>query len=279
MKNETFKEIREVHDEVSFSDEELGEMSGYYKQRVKEVIDGRSKKEKETGEHFEPKYKMYIVSYKSFVSDYEGYGHGKMSGKRYCFKIDSYKKAILLNIDEVINCIADCANEYCNWRFKVMPEDEFLKEYEDYKKKHLKDLENSHFKYGFNGAHLNVDNILNPSKQKRYCEWGCLIRNYYGDIGLFGDPIYAIPFYSLYSDNSRYTSAVIDYKKTKDGIEFETMNSIYIVKALKKFDYIDQLKEFDDYKKSEEYNKLFKFIEDEENKIMKNIMEGKEYIN
>lgn len=140
---------------------------------------------------YQAKYKMYIISHRSFVSGYEGYGHGKMSGKRYC-------------------------------------------------------------------------------------EWGCLIRNYYGDIGLFGDPIYAIPFYSLYSDNSRYTSAVIDYKKTKDDIEFETMNSIYKVKELKKFDYINQLKEFDDYKKSEEYNKLFKFIEEEENKIMKNIMEGKE---
>ena len=279
MKQINIDEIRQVYDKDSISDEDIKDLSGYQREKIKELLDKRKNSEKETGEHFEAKYKMYIMPHKSFVSEYERYGHGKMSGKRYCFKMDSYKKAILLNIDEVINCIADCANEYCNWRFKVMPEDEFLKEYEDYKKKYLKDLERSHFAYGFNGARLNVDNILNPPKQKRYCEWGCLIRNYYGDIGLFGDPIYAIPFYSLYSDNSRYTSAVIDYKQTKDGIEFETMNSIYMVKALKKFDYIDQLKEFDDYKKSEEYNKLFKLIEDEENKIMKNIMEGKEYIN
>ena len=61
---------------------------------------------------YQAKYKMYIISHRSFVSDYEGYGRGKMSGKRYC-------------------------------------------------------------------------------------EWACLIRNYYGDIGLFGDPMYVIPFYSL----------------------------------------------------------------------------------
>ena len=57
------------------------------------------------------------------------------------------------------------------------------------------------------------------------------------------------------------------------------MNSIYIVKEIKNFNYVDQLKEYDEYKKSNHYNELFKFIENEENKIMKNIMEGKEYIN
>ena len=127
--------------------------------------------------------------------------------------------------------------------------------------------------------YIDIDNILNPPKQKKYCEWGCLIRNFYGDYGLFYDPISAIPFYSLYSDRGPYTSAIIDYKKIDKGIEIETMNSIYIVKEIKNFIYVDQLKEFDNYKKSEEYNKLLNFIEEEENKIMKNTMEGKGYIN
>ena len=279
MKKLGIEEIRKVYDEISFTDEELNEISGYNKQLAKQIVDGRRKREKETGESFESKYKMYIIPHKSFVSDYEGYGHKKMSGKRYCFRMDSYKKAILLNIDEVINCIADCANEYCNWRFKIMPEDEFIKEYEEYKKIHLKDLKRSNFVYGFNGAHLDIDNILNPPKQKKYCEWGCFIRNFYGDYGLFYDPVSAIPFYSLYSDRGPYTSAIIDYKKTDKGVEIETMNSIYIVKEIKNFNYVDQLKEYDEYKKSNHYNELFKFIENEENKIMKNIMEGKEYIN
>ena len=143
MKKLGIEEIRKVYDEVSLNDEEISNLSGYYKKRASEIIDGRDKREKEIGESFEPKYKMYIIPHKSFVSDYEGYGHKKMSGKRYCFRMDSYKKAILLNIDEVINCIADCANEYCNWRFKIMPEDEFIKEYEEYKKIHLKDLKRS----------------------------------------------------------------------------------------------------------------------------------------
>ncbi|MBP3201802.1 MAG: hypothetical protein J6M39_09170 [Lachnospiraceae bacterium] len=273
MKKEDIKEIRKVYDETSLKDEEIDELSNYYKQKAKQIIDGRKKREKETGEHFEAKYKMYILPHKSFVSEYECYGHGKLSGKRYCFKMDSYKNAILLNIEEVINCIADCANEYCNWRFKVMPEDEFLKEYEEYKKVHLKDLEKSHFVYGFNGAHIDVDNILKQPKRKRCCQWGCLIRSYYGDYGIFGEPICAIPYYSLCCDRAGHTSAIIDYKKTNEGIVFETMNSIYEVKEIKDFEYINQLEEFDKYKKSKFYNDLFKFVEDEENKIMNNIME------
>ena len=278
MSKINLKEIRTVYDKAYFTDEKLNELNGYYAQVAKNIIDGRKRREKETGEHFEPKYKMYIIPHKAFVSDYESYGRMKMSGKRYCFRMDSFKMAILLNIEEVINCIADCANEYCNWRFKIIPEDEFLKEFEDYKNKHLKDLEGYCY-YGFHGAHMDIDNILKQPKQKKYCNWGCLMRYYYGEIGIFLNPVDAIPFYSLYSDGSIQTSAVVDYKITDKGIEIETINSIYEVKKLKEFSFFNQLKEFDDYKKSEEYNKLFKFIEEEENKIMKNIMEGKEYIN
>lgn len=253
--------------------------SGFYKDRLKKLNAGRKKHEKETSEHFEPKYKMYIIPHKSFVSDYEGYGHEKMSGKRYCFQMGSYKEAILLTVEEVVNCIADCANRYCNWRFKVMPEDEFLSEYEDYKKSHREELEKSHFRYGFNGDQIDVDNILNQPKQKKQCQWGCLIREYYGDRGIFGDPLDAMPFYSLYSDSVGYTSTIVGYKKTNEGIEFETMNSIYVVEKMKDFGYIDQLKEFDDYKKSPHYKKVFDWIKNYEDEVMKNIMEGKNYIN
>ena len=37
--------------------------------------------------------------------------------------MDSHRKAILLNVEEIINCISDCANHYCNFRFKILPED------------------------------------------------------------------------------------------------------------------------------------------------------------
>ena len=264
------KDLRTVYDEAYFTAEKDDELSSYYREKAKQLIDARKRREKETGEHFEPKYKMYIMQHKSFVSDYENYGHTKMSGKRYCFKMDSYKMAILLNVEEVINCIADCANEYCNWKFKILPEDEFLKEYEDYKKKHLKDLE-GYRHYGFHGAHIDIDNIFKQPKQKKYCEWGCFLRQYYGDYGIFGDPMSAIPFYSLYNDRGPWTSAIVDYKIIDKGIEIETINSIYEVKELKNFKYFDQLKEFDDYKKSDEYDKVFKFIEKEEQEIMKNI--------
>ena len=266
-------DIRKVYDSVSLPDEEIKQMSGHLKEKIKQLLDGRKKREKETGDHFEPRYKMYIVSHRSFVSDFEGYGHGKMSGKRYCFKMDEYKKAILLTIDEVINCIADCANEYCNWRFKILPEDEFLKEYEQYKKKYENELENSHFKYGFKGAHLDINNILNQPKQKKFCEWGYIIRNFCGNYGIFNNPISAIPYYSLYSDRGSYTSAIVDYRLIDEGIEIETLNSIYVIKELKKIDYIDQLKEFDDYKKSKYYDELFTFIKNEESETMKDYME------
>ena len=280
MKNKmSIEDIRKVYDENSLSNEEIKELDTYDMLRIKEIIDGRKRDEKESGEHFEAKYKMYIVPHKSFVSDYENYGRGKLSGKRYCFRMDSHRKAILMNVEEVINCISDCANHYCNFRFKILPEDEFLREYEEYKLKHIKDLKEHTRRYGFCGEGFDIDNILHQKKIKKICSWGCLMRDYYGDVGIFGEPLNAIPFYSLYSDRTGRTSHIIDYKKTEEGIEFETNNSIYLVKELKGFDFLDQLKEFDDFKNSPHYKELIDFVYQYEDEIMKNIIEGKEYIN
>ena len=51
-----------------------------------------------------------------------------------------------------------------------------------------------------------------------------------------------------------------------------------MVKKLKDMDYIDQLKEFDDFKKSKHYKELLDFVDKYEDDIMKNIMDGKKYI-
>ena len=75
-----------------------------------------------------------------------------------------------------------------------------------------------------------------------------------------------------------HTSIVIDYKKTDEGIAFETRNSIYVVKKLKDIDYMDQLKEFDNFKKSKHYKELLDCVDKYEDDVMKNIMDGKKYI-
>ena len=157
-----------------------------------------------------------------------------MSGRRYCFHIDGYENAIDLNIEEVINCIADCGSHFCNWRYKLLPEDEFLKECEEYKKTHEDKLKNSIRNYGFSGCRLNIDNILKHEKVKKIRDWGMLIRQYYYDVGLFGDPCDNITiYYSLLTNGERHTNAIVNYTKTDEGIEFETINSIYKVKELK----------------------------------------------
>ena len=277
MKKDSKKTIKNnnndnLFENIDFSDEI------YFENLHKKVAEGRKKYEKETGEHYEPKYKMYIVQHKGFITNYEMYGFSKCSGKRFCFQIDTYKNALLLNVEEVINCIADCCNEFCNWRYKIIPEDEFLIEYEKYKETHKDKLEHSKSNYGFYGGRLDIDNILHQPKRKKCFEWGCLTRGYYGDRGLFGEPLDAIPYYSLYCDSMSHTSIVIDYKKTDEGIAFETRNSIYVVKKLKDIDYMDQLKEFDNFKKSKHYKELLDFVDKYEDDVMKNIMEGKKYI-
>ena len=279
MKKEYIDEIRNVYDEEQFDPKEPKEMSEHYFYIARNINNGRKVREKETGEHFDAKYKMFIVQKRGFVSNYEGHKYGgKCSGKRHCFDVDEYSRAIKMNIEEVINCISDCANSYCNWRYKIVPEDEFLKEYEEYKIKHIKELSDENYGYGFQGEGFDIDNILHQPKRKRRFEWGCLTRGYYGDRGLFGEPLDAIPYYSLYCDSMSHTSIVIDYKKTNEGIAFETRNSIYVVKKLKGIDYIDQLKEFDDFKKSKHYKELLDFVDKYEDAVMKNIMYGKKYI-
>ena len=202
----------------------------------------------------------------------------KNVGRRYCFHIDRFENAIDLNIDEVINCIADCGSHFCNFRYKILPEDEFLKEWEEYKKTHEDILKDSSNNYGFSGCRLNLDNILQQKKIEKVRNCGMLIRQYYYDVGLFGEPYNNITvYYSLLTDGERHTSAIVDYKKTDEGIEFETMNSIYKVKKINDIDYIDQLKEFDDYKKSKYYKEFFDTINEQELKVMNDLIEGKEY--
>ena len=252
------------------------EENDYKKQKQKHLEDMRKKKEQETGEKFEAKYKMYIVPHRGFVSDLEEPWR-RMSGRRYCFHIDRYEKAIDLNIDEVINCIADCGNSYCNWQYKVIPEDEFLKEWEDYKKTHMEKLKEPSRHYGFECRKLNIDDILHQKKNIKMRKMGMLMRQYYYDVGIFGNPYNITTYYSLITDSERHTSAIVDYKISDEGIEFETMNSIYIIKEFKKLDYIDQLKEFDDYKKSSYYKEFFDAIKKQELTVMNNLMEGKDY--
>lgn len=222
---------------------------------------------------FAKKYKMYIIQHKGFVCNYEKLETGaKLSGKRYCFEVGSYKDAIDLNVEEVINCISDCANSYCNFRYKIIPEDEFLKEYEEYKSNYYKKLKCENKFFGFQGEGFDIDNILHQPKRKRTFDWACLMREYYVERGQLADSLDVIPYYSLCSDSVPYTSIIISYKKLKDGIEFETQNSIYVVKELKEIDYIDQLKEFDNFKISKHYKKLIDFVSKMEDEEMTRIM-------
>ena len=69
------------------------------------------------------------------------------------------------------------------------------------------------------------------------------MRDYYGDVGIFGEPLNAIPFYSLYSDRTCRTSHIIDFKN------------------------------------SPHYKELIDFVHQYGDEIMKNIIDGKEYIN
>ena len=253
------------------------EEKNYKNQKLKHLEEMRKEREKETVEKYEAKYKMYIVPHVGFVSDLED-NFKRMSGRRYCFHIDRYENAIDLTIEEVIHCISDCGSHYCNFRYKIIPEDEFLKEWEEYKKTHEDKLKESSRYYGFSGCRLNLNNILQQDKIEKMRDWAMLIRQYYYDIGLFGEPCNnTTVYYSLLTDGERHTSAIVDYKTTDNGIEFETMNSIYKVKKLKEIDYIDQLKEFDDYKKSSYYKEFFDAINEQETKVMNDLIAGKEY--
>ena len=231
---------------------------------------------KENGQRFEAKYKLYIVPFRGFVSELEG-PRVRMSGRRYCFHIDKYENAIDLNIEEVLNCIADCCNHYCNWRYKVIPEDKFLAEWEEYKKSHMEKLKEPSRHYGFQCGRLNIDDILHQDKQVKMREWGMLMRECYYDVRLFGNTYNVATYYSLITDSEQHTSAIVNYKETDKGIEFETMNSIYIVKDFKKLSYLDQLKEFDDYKNSSYYKEFFDMVDAQEVKIMNELMECKKY--
>lgn len=243
----------------------------YIKRKLQKI---RKDKEKETGEKFEAKYKMYIIPLRGFVSDLEE-RRVRMSGKRYCFRVDDYESAIDLNIDEVINCISDCGSHYCNYRYKIIPEDEFLKEWEEYKKTHEDKLKDSIRNYGFSGCRLNLNNILQQEKVEKMRDFAYIMRMCYYNVGLLGNPYNISVYYSLITDYEHRTSAIIDYKITDGGILFETMNSKYLVKDLKKLCYIDELKEFDDYKKSKYYKEFFDAINEQETKVMNDLITGK----
>lgn len=252
------------------------EEKNYKDQKLKHLKEMRKEREKETGEKYEAKYKMFIVPHVGFVSDLED-NFKRRSGRRYCFHIDKYEKAIDLTIEEVIHCISDCGSHYCNFRYKIIPEDEFLKEWEEYKKTHEDKLKESIRCYGFSGCRLNLNNILQQDKVEKMREWGMLMRMCYYNVGILGNPYNVSVYYSLITNYEHRTSAIVDYEITDNGIVFETMNSKYLVKDLKRLWYIDELKEFDDYKKSKYYKEFFDAINEQEIKVMNDLIAGKDY--
>ena len=94
-------------------------------------------------------------------------------------------------------------------------------------------------------------------------------------VGILCNHYNVLVYYSLITDYERRTSAIVDYEITDNGIVFETMNSKYLVKDLKRLWYIDELKEFDDYKKSKCYKEFFDAINEQELKVMNDLMNGK----
>ena len=216
---------------------------------------------------YKKKYNFYIVG-RGWVNVYDR--RRKMAGKRQSFSIDSYKNetAIKLDVEEVLDCINDCNDhQYNNFQFKVYPEDEFLKEYEQYKTKHPDKLKK--YSYVVKNHPLKHPKRINESK------FACLQRLTFCDTDLFGSPTEIYWWYSLTTDRYRQTSYIIKCKTIEDGFEFETANSIYRAKKILDIKYINQIEELKKYLKSKEYKKFKEQMNEAEQTLYNTLFEKK----
>lgn len=204
------------------------------------------------------KYKLYVNSH-GWVVEYER--RVKMSGKRYCFNMGNKADAIDLSFIEVLDCINDC-NDYRfnNWSFKISDEASFLKEYDEFKKTHVDELD--YYRY------VDKDNPLIHHKKVKEVDWACIQRLTFCKGDIFGMPVKLTWYYSLTTDKSHYTSGILSFKKTDSGYEFETFNSIYKSKKMLDIPHVDQIKELENYFKSDAFKEFMKMEEEHQKEEM-----------
>lgn len=206
------------------------------------------------------KYRMYVQS-KGWISSIRK--QMKCDGRRYNFYNEEEPKyATLLDVEEVFDCACECKNEYNNWNYYVFPENEFIKEYEKYKKENVERInELKKYERSKRYSKININNILKPKKEHKEAKWTLLSREISNSF--FGDTMI---YYRLATDMGSTTSPVIGLKEKDGKYIFETYNSIYEVEEIKRLDYVDTLKEIKGYLKSKDFKAFKKYLKDNEAK-------------
>ena len=240
-------------------------------------------------EKYKRKYTMYILDYTEWITDFNlSY---QMEDSK-CFQTGQWDatknepvKPYKLNVEEAIWCIVDCGSLYNSYRFKIFPEKEFLKEYEEYKKDPVnKNQFDWWIKYS---SGVNFDDILNIPKRIIEEEYLSINRNTFvdcdGEVGKRGFYTY----YTLTANNNIlsvpnkmsgviegkridgsydferrlkcffYSTPIISLKVENGTYEIETLRAIYKTKKIVSLDFVDPIGELDKYLKSDYFKEFF----------------------
>ena len=198
-------------------------------------------------------FTMYIINH-GWVSQYSEHNYRSIEYGNVNFEY-SYEAASTLSYNNVLYTIHNM--QRVNNRYKIFPEDKFIDLYNEHRITHPDDY-----------TWLNGD-ILNPPKKTYNVEDGFLIR-YYNTM-YENDKKRVIPVYMLNCSLRSRTSMIIDYKYEDGKHIFETLNSFYSCKNMIDVNYIEQIKELQDYLKSDykkDIDKMIKEIEAENEKCI-----------
>lgn len=247
--------------------------------------------------NFKSKYTIYIKDFSEWITDFS-FEYQMSDG--YCFQTgqwdsekNDYVEPLKLTIEEAIWCIVDCVSKYNAYRFKIYPEKEFLKEYEEFKK--INPIRFKDIVDWSKGDGVNFDNILQVPKIEKSVDFATINRITFWDYDYKDKEKGLVTYYSLTASDymeihsQSKLNKIIECKRPDQSYEFErrdryfalstpiikfeekdkryvieTIRSIYTVKKIIEPKFQNTIDELKKYLQSDDFNKLIKVWEKKE---------------